>query len=222
MAVLANPRLIGELEKYGAEHVVKCYHCGNCSATCPFSREPFLFPRKSMRYLQMGLEEKLKGTLEPWLCYYCGECSEQCPREEEPGETMMSMRRAHQPVRFHRHLRLFYQSWVASAGRAAGGRADRAGLLALRHPAAISTSTTDRAPSPSVVHPSTGAWPACWCAVGHQLRACGGSPWVAKAGFGAAGAYLRHLLLLPQHFITQRTASATRPGPAPGPDAQLA
>ena len=101
MAVLANPRLIGELEKYGAEHVVKCYHCGNCSATCPFSREPFLFPRKSMRYLQMGLEEKLKGTLEPWLCYYCGECSEQCPREEEPGETMMSMRRAHQPVRFH-------------------------------------------------------------------------------------------------------------------------
>ena len=93
MSVLANPRLIGELEKYGAEHVVKCYHCGNCSATCPFSEEPFLFPRKSMRFLQMGLEEKLKGTLEPWLCYYCGECSEQCPREAEPGETMMSMRR---------------------------------------------------------------------------------------------------------------------------------
>jgi len=93
MAVMSNPRLIGELEKYGAEHVVKCYHCGNCSATCPFSEEPFIFPRKSMRYLQMGLEEKLKGNLEPWLCYYCGECSEQCPREAEPGETMMSMRR---------------------------------------------------------------------------------------------------------------------------------
>ena len=55
MAVLANPRLVGELEHYGAQDVVKCYHCGNCSATCPFSQEPFLFPRKSMRYLQMGL-----------------------------------------------------------------------------------------------------------------------------------------------------------------------
>jgi hypothetical protein len=41
----------------------------------------------------MGLGDKLKGNLEPWLCYYCGDCSDQCPREAEPGETMMSMRR---------------------------------------------------------------------------------------------------------------------------------
>ena len=93
MAIRVNPKLIDELEMYGAEDVSKCYHCGNCSAVCPFSRDPYIFPRKSMRYLQMGLEEKLKGGLEPWLCYYCGECSEQCPRDAEPGETMMSLRR---------------------------------------------------------------------------------------------------------------------------------
>jgi ferredoxin len=93
MAIRANPHLIDELELYGAQDVVKCYHCGNCSATCPFSREPYLFPRKSMRYLQLGLESRLEGELEPWLCYYCGECSQECPREAEPGETMMSMRR---------------------------------------------------------------------------------------------------------------------------------
>jgi ferredoxin len=93
MAVRVNPRLITELARYGAEDVQKCYHCGNCSATCPFSQEPFLLPRRSMRYLQMGLEEPLRGDLEPWLCYYCGECSEQCPRGAEPGETMMSLRR---------------------------------------------------------------------------------------------------------------------------------
>ena len=29
MAVRANPHLIDELEKYGAQDVVKCYHCGN-------------------------------------------------------------------------------------------------------------------------------------------------------------------------------------------------
>jgi ferredoxin len=93
MAIRANPHLIDELELYGAQDVVKCYHCGNCSATCPFSKEPYVFPRKSMRYLQLGLESRLQGTLEPWLCYYCGECSDECPREAEPGETMMSMRR---------------------------------------------------------------------------------------------------------------------------------
>jgi ferredoxin len=93
MAIRANPKLIDELEPYGAEDVVKCYHCGNCSAVCPFSEAPYVFPRKPMRYLQMGLEEKLKSDLDPWLCYYCGECSDQCPREAEPGETMMSLRR---------------------------------------------------------------------------------------------------------------------------------
>jgi ferredoxin len=93
MAVRVNPRLITELAKYGAEDVQKCYHCGNCSATCPFSEEPFVLPRRSMRHLQMGLEESLRGDLEPWLCYYCGQCSNECPRGAEPGETMMSLRR---------------------------------------------------------------------------------------------------------------------------------
>jgi quinone-modifying oxidoreductase subunit QmoC len=93
MAVRVNPKLIDDLEVFGAEDVSKCYHCGNCSATCPFSKEPYIFPRRSMRLLQMGLEKKLESSLEPWLCYYCGECSDDCPRDAEPGETMMSLRR---------------------------------------------------------------------------------------------------------------------------------
>jgi ferredoxin len=93
MAIRVNPKLIDELEVYGAQDVQKCYHCGNCSATCPFSSDPYILPRRSMRLLQMGLEKKLESGLEPWLCYYCGECSAECPRDAEPGETMMSLRR---------------------------------------------------------------------------------------------------------------------------------
>jgi len=114
MAVQADPRLVAELETYGAQDVLKCYHCGNCTAVCPFSKEPFIFPRKSMRYLQMGLREKLKANLEPWLCYYCGECSEQCPRDAEPGETMMSMRRwLTAQYDFTGISNLLYRSWYA-------------------------------------------------------------------------------------------------------------
>jgi len=65
-----------------------------------------------MRYLQMGLEDKLRGNLEPWLCYYCGECSEQCPRQAEPGETMMAMRRwLTAQYDFTGISKLFYRSW---------------------------------------------------------------------------------------------------------------
>ena len=60
---------------------------------CVHSEEPHVLPRRPIHALQLGLEDKLKGSLEPWMCYYCGECSEQCPKEAEPGETMMGMRR---------------------------------------------------------------------------------------------------------------------------------
>jgi ferredoxin len=114
MAIRVNPKLVNEIERYGAEDVSKCYHCGNCSAVCVHSGEPFVFPRQPMRSLQMGLESKLRNSLEPWLCYYCGECSEQCPRDAEPGETMMSLRRwLISRYDFTGLSRLFYQSWKA-------------------------------------------------------------------------------------------------------------
>jgi ferredoxin len=114
MAIRVNPKLIEELERFGSDDVQNCYHCGNCSAVCPHTDDLFVFPRKPMRFLQMGLEKKLERTLTPWLCYYCGQCSIQCPREAEPGETMMSMRRwLTSRYDFTGLARLFYMSWKA-------------------------------------------------------------------------------------------------------------
>ena len=114
MAIRVNPKLIDELQKYGAEDVSMCYHCGNCSAVCPHSQEPFVFPRRSLRSLQMGLESKLRTSIEPWLCYYCGQCSDQCPRDAEPGETMMSLRRwLISQYDFTGLAKHFYRSWKA-------------------------------------------------------------------------------------------------------------
>lgn len=93
MAIRINPSFIDDINRFGAEDVQLCYHCGDCSAVCAHSDDIFNFPRKSMRRLQMGLERKIETTIEPWLCYYCGACSDQCPREADPGETMMSLRR---------------------------------------------------------------------------------------------------------------------------------
>jgi quinone-modifying oxidoreductase, subunit QmoC len=112
MATAIHPGLVDELRAYGAEDVSKCYNCGNCSAVCVHSEAPFVLPRRPMHALQLGLEDKLEGSLEPWLCYYCGECSEQCPKEAEPGETMMSMRRwLTSRYDFSGISRLFYRSW---------------------------------------------------------------------------------------------------------------
>jgi ferredoxin len=93
MSVRLNPDLRNELVQYGIGDWNACYHCGTCTAICPLSEEGFLFPRKKIRLMQMGLENQLESSVEPWLCYYCGDCTKTCPRDANPGELMMSLRR---------------------------------------------------------------------------------------------------------------------------------
>ena len=88
-----QPELRNQLIQYGIGDWNACYHCGTCTAICPLSEEGFLFPRKKIRLMQMGLKNQLESSVEPWLCYYCGDCSKTCPRDANPGELMMSLRR---------------------------------------------------------------------------------------------------------------------------------
>ena len=209
MAIRANPALIEELELYGAEDVSKCYHCGNCSAVCPFSREPFLFPRKSMRYLQMGLEEKLKGNLDAWLCYYCGECSDECPREAEPGETMMSLRRwLTAQYDFTGISRLFYRSWKIELGA----------ILLVAALTGLgfwlfgsSVGSLDVYDGPGAFLPSSAIhkfdWALGFLLAGLLLINCGRMWWFSMGREPnlkiPLSAYVRKLFLLPFHFFTQ-------------------
>lgn len=93
MSNRVDPNMIKNLREYGVSDWNACYHCGNCTAMCPLTEQGFLFPRKGIRAMQMGLKDKLAGHVEPWLCYYCGECSDTCPRDANPGEMMMALRR---------------------------------------------------------------------------------------------------------------------------------
>jgi len=93
MSVRVDPLVTEELGHYGGSTAVKCFNCGNCTAACSLTNQDAVFPRRYIRYIQMGLEERMLGSLDPWLCYYCGDCSETCPRDAEPGKLMMASRR---------------------------------------------------------------------------------------------------------------------------------
>ncbi|MCX6243852.1 MAG: 4Fe-4S dicluster domain-containing protein [Bacteroidetes bacterium] len=93
MSVRLHPEVRNELIQFGIGDWNACYHCGTCTSICPLSEEGFLFPRKKIRLMQMGLKDQLESSVEPWLCYYCGDCSKTCPRDANPGELMMSLRR---------------------------------------------------------------------------------------------------------------------------------
>lgn len=93
MSYRVNPDLGTEIAALGGGTFAKCFNCGSCTAVCSLSKGETVFPRKIIRYLQLGLSDRLAESPEPWLCYYCGGCSDTCPREAQPGELMMATRR---------------------------------------------------------------------------------------------------------------------------------
>ncbi|NLF67931.1 MAG: 4Fe-4S ferredoxin [Candidatus Anammoximicrobium sp.] len=93
MSRTVDPEFHRELAAFGASDIMQCVNCGNCTAVCALSQGDTVFPRKTIRYVQLGLKDKLLESPEPWLCYYCGECTETCPRQADPGEIMMGVRR---------------------------------------------------------------------------------------------------------------------------------
>ncbi len=85
--------LLPEIRTYGAADIDACFNCGNCTAVCPLADNDANFPRRLIRYAQLGMRDRLTASKDVWMCYYCGECSATCPREAEPGEFMAAARR---------------------------------------------------------------------------------------------------------------------------------
>ncbi len=93
VAVRVDPALLPEIKRFGAFDVDACFNCGNCTAVCPLSEGDSTFPRRLIRYAQVGMRDELLASKELWTCYACGECSETCPRQAEPSEFMAASRR---------------------------------------------------------------------------------------------------------------------------------
>lgn len=92
MSIRANPKLLSHLKQCGNINIETCFNCGNCSAVCSMTNEDESFPRKLIRYAQIGMTDELLGSKELWLCYNCGQCSDTCPRQAEPARFMMTAR----------------------------------------------------------------------------------------------------------------------------------
>ncbi len=93
MTTLVDTELLSDVKRFGAVDVSACFSCGTCSAICPLSDNDGTFPRRIIRYAQVGMKDELLSSKELWTCYHCGLCSDSCPTEADPGEFMAAARR---------------------------------------------------------------------------------------------------------------------------------
>jgi len=93
VTTLVDTDLLSDVQRFGAADVSACFSCGTCSAICPLSDNDGTFPRRIIRYAQVGMKDELLSSKELWTCYHCGLCSDSCPTEADPGEFMAAARR---------------------------------------------------------------------------------------------------------------------------------
>jgi heterodisulfide reductase subunit C len=78
-----DPRFKDEVAaEPGCQHLLRCFACGVCTATCPVSElTPGFSPSQIIRQVLYGQREALLGSPSLWYCARCARCSFQCPQD---------------------------------------------------------------------------------------------------------------------------------------------
>ncbi len=58
-----------------------CYACKKCSNGCPVTFAMDLYPHQVVRYVQLGLAERLRDSRTIWVCASCQTCLTRCPND---------------------------------------------------------------------------------------------------------------------------------------------
>ena len=69
MTTLVDTELLSDIKLFGAADVSACFSCGTCTAICPLVDNDSTFPRRIIRYAQVGMRDELLSSKELWTCY---------------------------------------------------------------------------------------------------------------------------------------------------------
>ncbi len=83
---------IAKIEEVSAENVYRCYQCAKCSAACPATDEMDMMPSQVIRYLQLGMVDKVLESNTPWICATCLQCMSTCPKGVDLSRIMEAIR----------------------------------------------------------------------------------------------------------------------------------
>jgi heterodisulfide reductase subunit C len=77
----------------GCQHLLRCFYCGVCTATCPVSEiEPAFSPGLIIRQILYGMKKELLASPSLWYCALCANCSFQCPQDVRFMDIMQGLR----------------------------------------------------------------------------------------------------------------------------------
>lgn len=120
---------IREVEEESGQQVRRCYQCGNCSATCGYTRFYDYPVNQIMRLVQLGQRELVLRSRSVWLCAACQGCTTRCPCNIDVTKVMEVLRvmSRRSGKASEGDVRVFYDEFLRSVK--AFGRVFETGLL---------------------------------------------------------------------------------------------
>lgn len=77
----------------GGEHLLTCWSCGTCAATCLVRRyNPAFNPRRILHQAGLGLRQAVLSSAEIWQCSACDACYPRCPQQIHISRVMQAIR----------------------------------------------------------------------------------------------------------------------------------
>jgi heterodisulfide reductase subunit C len=85
-------RLLQEVKARCGVDLTRCYQCGECTAGCPLTPEMDAGPTRTLRLIQLGMQDALFKLNTPWLCASCETCTARCPNDIDIALVMDTVR----------------------------------------------------------------------------------------------------------------------------------
>jgi heterodisulfide reductase subunit C len=88
-----NINFVLEIARASDNAILNCFQCGKCVVNCPVSLIDERYnPRKILRFISIGMQEKVLTSDFIWLCALCHLCYERCPQSVNIPEIMIILR----------------------------------------------------------------------------------------------------------------------------------
>ena len=84
--------LTNQVNGLSGQTIQLCYHCHKCTAGCPAAFAMEYGPDRILRLIQLGQQERLLSSRDPWLCLGCEMCGAFCPNEIDINEVMIALK----------------------------------------------------------------------------------------------------------------------------------
>ncbi|MCL6610690.1 MAG: 4Fe-4S dicluster domain-containing protein [Peptococcaceae bacterium] len=83
-----NQSFAMEVRKKSGQPIELCYQCQKCASGCSMARYTDYTPNQILRFVQLGMKEKVLNSSMIWICSSCEICGARCPNEIKMAEVM--------------------------------------------------------------------------------------------------------------------------------------